>query len=427
MPGLSLDLTNYVAENVIYYCTRFRESVFVQDIATEERFGNLNQDWIDLNPNGKAIIAIPIEDVKSHMQGVLYVEGDPSSFTDRNFTVLALLVNQMSISYSNAQYMKALEKASAQTISAAGVQKRALGEARAAEQKARDAESKAKRAEEEAVRNVKLAEEAARAKSSFLANVSHELRTPLNGVIGNADLLSRGDLDAEQQEIAESIRVSADLLLVVINDLLDFSRIEAEKMQLHIQEFTPYVLLSEIIRAARFTYKDRYRNNQVEIIEDIQLPRSLNVMGDPIRLHQVLAEDNAINRRIAVQFLRRLGYVHIDTYENGQLAIDGLQRMASNQTPYHLVLMDVQMPVLDGYSATKKIRLDPVPEIRDVLIIAMTASAIHGDREKCLEAGMNDYLAKPVKSEVLKNKIDAYFRVSDSRVPKWLPTRAVKS
>ncbi|KAL5606675.1 hypothetical protein BROUX41_003071 [Berkeleyomyces rouxiae] len=609
LPGLPLDLTNYIAENVIYTCARFREPIFVQDITTEDGFDNISQSWIDLNPNGKAIIAIPIQERESHMQGVLYVEGNPHSFTDRNFTVLRLLVNQICISYSNAQYMKALEKASAETNSAAGVQKQALEQARAAELKAREAEHKARLAEEEAVRNVKLAEEAARAKSSFLANVSHELRTPLNGVIGNADLLSRGNLDKEQQEIAESIRVSADLLLVVINDLLDFSRIEAEKMQLHIQEFTPYVLLSEIIRAARFTYKDRYKCKQVAIIEDIQLPRSLNVMGDPIRLHQVLgnlvsnsakftekgsitigakivsqtatrclldfwvidtgmgiekdvlprlfqpfsqadnstsrahggsglglsickslvqtvmggkislesehmkgtevrfrvefekflgpsavappesatpaglasppttslcpivptathtpsaldstetdmlpspadtsfstanpvtafpipkrlptadirvcvAEDNAINRRIAVQFLRRLGYVHIDTYENGKLAIDGLREMATKKTPYHLVLMDVQMPVMDGYSATKVIRLEPLPEVRDVLIIAMTASAIHGDREKCLEAGMNDYLAKPVKSDVLKNKINAYLRVADDRVQKQLP------
>jgi hypothetical protein len=68
----------------------------------------------------------------------------------------------------------------------------------------------------------------------------------------------------------------------------------------------------------------------------------------------------------------------------------------------------VQMPVLDGYEATKLIRKDPIEAVRKILVIAMTASAIQGDREKCLAAGMNDYLAKPVRSEVLKRKLDAY-------------------
>jgi Response regulator receiver domain len=68
----------------------------------------------------------------------------------------------------------------------------------------------------------------------------------------------------------------------------------------------------------------------------------------------------------------------------------------------------VQMPVLDGYEATKAIRKDEDPNVKEVLVIAMTASAIRGDREKCLEAGMNDYLAKPVRQTVLKTMIDEY-------------------
>jgi CheY-like chemotaxis protein len=72
--------------------------------------------------------------------------------------------------------------------------------------------------------------------------------------------------------------------------------------------------------------------------------------------------------------------------------------------------MDVQMPVLDGYEATKMIRRDSLEVVRSVLVIAMTASAIQGDREKCLEAGMNDYLAKPVRVGVLQNKLDQYLQ-----------------
>lgn len=70
--------------------------------------------------------------------------------------------------------------------------------------------------------------------------------------------------------------------------------------------------------------------------------------------------------------------------------------------------MDVQMPVLDGYDATREIRRNSNPLIRDILIIAMTASAIRGDREKCLEAGMNNYLAKPVRANMLKTLLESY-------------------
>ena len=95
----------------------------------------------------------------------------------------------------------------------------------------------AKNAEAEAKRNVKIAEEAAKAKGIFLANVSHELRTPLNGVIGNSELLRDSNLNREQLEMADSIRVSAELLLTVINDILDFSKMEADKMKLYITHY----------------------------------------------------------------------------------------------------------------------------------------------------------------------------------------------
>lgn len=103
--------------------------------------------------------------------------------------------------------------------------------------KAQEAETKAKAAEAEAKRNEKRAEEAAKAKAIFLANVSHELRTPLNGVIGNSELLRDSNLSKEQLEMADSIRVSADLLLTVINDILDFSKMEAEKMKVSLATF----------------------------------------------------------------------------------------------------------------------------------------------------------------------------------------------
>ena len=79
--------------------------------------------------------------------------------------------------------------------------------------------------------------------------------------------------------------------------------------------------------------------------------------------------------------------------------------------------MDVQMPVLDGYDATRLIREDADPAVRGVLIIAMTASAIQGDKEKCLEAGMNNYLAKPVRAAVLKSMLEDYLKQPDKAMP----------
>lgn len=131
------------------------------------------------------------------------------------------------------------------------------------------------------------------------------------------------------------------------------------------------------------------------------------------QIRVAVAEDNRINQKIAIQFLEKLGYKHVDAYDNGLEAVEGLRKKANTKDPYHIVLMDVQMPVLDGYEATKLIRRDPIDVVRSVLVIAMTASAIQGDREKCLEAGMNDYLAKPVKVAVLQNKLDQYLHQVD--------------
>ncbi|KAM0561699.1 hypothetical protein ACHAPJ_002868 [Fusarium lateritium] len=563
IPGIPLSGTSLIAENVVLYSTRFLESVFVPDLVSDERFGNVNDSWLQRNPVGKSIIAIPICHGNKPLLGVLYLEGEPGAFTDRNVTVLQLLVNQIGISYSNALAMKNVEKISAENRSMVAVQKRALA-------KALEAETKAKNAEAEAKRNVKLAEEAAKAKSIFLANVSHELRTPLNGVIGNSELLRDSELDKDQLEMADSIRVSADLLLTVINDILDFSKMEADKMKLYIIAFNPEDMVREVVRAVSYSNREKTSKKNVKIVQNINLPPML-IYGDPIRLHQVLgnlignslkftedgsitigarldketkehatltfwvrdtgigippqqlaklfqpfsqadastarkyggsglglsickslietmmkgkirleseenvgttawftvtfekaksdvaagdaqtkathsvdryfaatspveradspnpyldlskvprdeiricvAEDNPINQKIAIQYVQRLGYKGVVAYDNGLKAVEGLRQKAKEGKPYHVVLMDVQMPVLDGYEATKLIRKDSLDAVRTILVIAMTASAIQGDREKCLAAGMNDYLAKPVRSEVLKKKLDAYLSV----------------
>jgi GAF domain-containing protein len=215
--GEPLDsIKNPVHRQITTYVLRFKEIVFVRNVLDDERFSNVPESYLQDNPDGKAIMALPILRGQDKILGSIYVEGPTNGFTDRNLTVLRLLCNQMSISMANALFLKQIEKVSAENLAMVDLQKRALA-------KAREAEVKAKEAEAIAIRNMNLKEEAAKAKSLFLANVSHELRTPLNGVIGMSELLQSTPLDKTQIGYANSIRVCADTLLSVINDLLDVS------------------------------------------------------------------------------------------------------------------------------------------------------------------------------------------------------------
>jgi CheY-like chemotaxis protein len=111
--------------------------------------------------------------------------------------------------------------------------------------------------------------------------------------------------------------------------------------------------------------------------------------------HVLLAEDNAANRDVTTMMLEKLGY-RVDVAKDGVEAVEALSRSSS----YAAVLMDVQMPEMDGYAATKEIRGDEGGG-RHIPIIAMTGNAMQGDREKALEAGMDDYVSKPVRLDEL--------------------------
>ncbi len=121
------------------------------------------------------------------------------------------------------------------------------------------------------------------------------------------------------------------------------------------------------------------------------------------KIRILLAEDNKINQKVALKMLSKIGF-RADAVTNGEDAIDALKK-----EHYDLVLMDCQMPVMDGYDATLEIR-KPNSEIKNskVPIIAMTAHAMKGDRDKCIEVGMNDYLSKPVKPKTLAGMLEKW-------------------
>jgi CheY-like chemotaxis protein len=135
-------------------------------------------------------------------------------------------------------------------------------------------------------------------------------------------------------------------------------------------------------------------------------PGSREPIADNRNIRVLLAEDNIVNQRVAITQLRKLGY-SADAVANGLEVLDAIESV-----PYDVILMDCQMPEMDGYEATKRIRAS-TSKTANIPIVAMTAHAMEGDRERCLEAGMNDYVSKPVKIEELGRVLEHWTAKSD--------------
>lgn len=366
------------------------------------------------------------------------------------------------------------------------------------------------------------AEASSKSKEAFLANMSHEIRTPMNAILGMASQLKKSNLDDRQQFFLDNIHAASENLMIIINDILDLSKIEAGKLSLEYIGFEPKTVLNRLIQvlnhraeekglrlmSSRFDARlspvligDPYRLNQIllnlasnsikfthrgvvditfdvveetatrqkihisvrdtgigmdpEFVKNIfekftqedtsitrkfggtglgmsiskdlvslmggeilvtsekgfgttmtveldfekgsihDLPKNEVVQFEPARLQDkkvLVVDDNEINRLLASTILRNY-QVQVREAVNGLDAIEKIQLELPD-----LVLMDIQMPELDGLEATRIIR-------RDISIglplIALTANAIKGDHERFLEAGMNDYLSKPFKEEDL--------------------------
>jgi signal transduction histidine kinase len=374
------------------------------------------------------------------------------------------------------------------------------------------------------------AEAASRAKSAFLAHMSHEIRTPMNAIFGLTELVLETPLTLEQREHLETVKKSADALLVVINDILDFSKIEADRLDLdrvpfelrgHLRDVVgtlalraqqkglklssrispdvPEVIVSDPSRlrqvlvnllgnAIKFTERGEIavevqtfsrQDDQVELsfaVKDtgIGLPldkqklifepfmqlstgssrqfegtglgltiaaRLVDLFGGKLRvvsevdrgstfsftarfavsrtpakmvpscepreaprptrsLRILLAEDNVVNQRVAVAVLEKRGH-SVVVAATGVEALSALARQS-----FDLVLMDVEMPEMDGLESTAAIRQEEKGRRGHIPIIAMTAHAMKGDRERCLAVGMDEYLSKPIRAQELLDTID---------------------
>ena len=153
------------------------------------------------------------------------------------------------------------------------------------------------------------------------------------------------------------------------------------------------------------------RHNLSSIREKSEAETMQHQLGQYAHQRLLVVEDNAINQLVAQGMLDDLG-LSCDVADNGLEAIEALKQAGS--TPYSLIVMDCQMPVMDGYEATRKIRAgDAGDHYRDIIIVAMTANAMQGDKEKCISAGMNDYLTKPIGERPLSHCLAKWLRETD--------------
>lgn len=376
-----------------------------------------------------------------------------------------------------------------------------------------------------------------RAKSQFLANMSHEIRTPMNGIIGMVELLQKTPLNESQNRFVRFISNSSSQLLVLINDILDLSRIESGKIQLVPKRFDLHTLLDETVQfyssAAKkkglsLKFEDDTNLTQELIGDEGRLRQILvNLLGNAIKFteaggvfvtvslaeeqessvlvsfsitdtgigideqstdtifesfsqadpsstrayggsglglaisrqmvellggemfvesvvdngstfrftarlekandgfivaeepitpvvpalkveklagaHILMCEDNEINQEVTRLHLERLG-CHVEIAEDGQAGLEHFE-----QGNYDVILMDCQMPRMDGFDATRSIRRieSQRGDAARIPIVAITAFAMEGDRERCIDAGMDDYLSKPFTIEQLAQALNS--------------------
>ena len=199
--------------------------------------------------------------------------------------------------------------------------------------------------------------------------------------------------DLNGLEVARQLHeIAGDGVPIIMITAYDWGEISEEAKAAGVTAFCGKPLfLSDL----RDTLGDAIRYGAVNRAEDMSLPAAREELKG---MRLLLVEDNELNREIAVEILTEAGF-EVDTAEDGTIAVETMENCSADQ--YQLILMDIQMPIMDGYEATRRIRALDDPRKAGVPIVAMTANAFDEDRQRAKEAGMNEHVAKPIDVEKL--------------------------
>ena len=228
------------------------------------------------------------------------------------------------------------------------------------------------------------AEYASYRKGQFLASISHQIRTPLNNIAGFAELLSQESLAPEQARFVEMIASSANSIREVVEEIVSLSRD-------HIEEFAEADRTSE--PEGPVADKGRHREDGAETNAAAAdtTPKSDDAPA------VLIVDDVPENRMLLEVLLKKQGYSTIQC-SSGREAAE-----LSERNQFDLILMDIQMAEMDGFETTRTIRSKGLNVATPIL--AMTASSAHQDEQRCLEAGCDDFIRKPIRKEVLLRKV----------------------
>ncbi|KAI8987483.1 hypothetical protein BDF20DRAFT_850535 [Mycotypha africana] len=248
-----------ISSRIIHHTLNTGESIFIQNIEHDARFAV--GPWYERVGN-KSVICMPITH-KTALAGCLFLEGSSGIFTQRHITVLSLLCQQMGISITNAFLFKSVQRVTMANMRMIEMQKKALEDAR--------------KSKEAAVRATRLRE-------IFLANMSHEIRTPFSGFYGMISLLAETDLDPEQRDLVKTAKESCEILLQIIDDLLNFSKLQAGKVTLDLAPVMVEDLIADVVEMLIAMAIQKSIN--ISYIVAANVPTV--VMADGNRLRQVL-------------------------------------------------------------------------------------------------------------------------------------------